>query len=137
MYPTPEDVLAPSRWLRQEFDETRIAFRRDDMRLMVSAVRRRDRHLPPTLSSGPCWELRCRQRAGEATDDARLGYVPTRERALDTLLRYMDRLNETIEDDGGLVPRSTIESLGGSARTVDDGRGRPSTERSDVDTLIQ
>lgn len=137
MYPTPEDVLTPYRWLREELGEKRMAFERDDGRIEVSAVRRGERRSPPTLCSGPCWELRCRQRAGEASGSVHLGYVPTREVALETLLGYMKRINETSEDGGGPVPRLTIEPFLGNAAVCGGDRYRTPTERLDVDTPSQ
>lgn len=106
-----------------------MEFRRDDDRFTVSAVRSERCPPPPDLTSGHGWELRCRQRAGEASSTTSLGCVPTRDVALDTLLRYMERINETIEGEIDRSPGATIELLA-EERTIDDPDAPTRTERT-------
>lgn len=117
MNPVPDDVLLPCHWLRKEFSADRMEFRRDDGRFAISAVR--SGRCPPLSdpSFGCGWELRCRQHAGEASSTTVLGYVTTREVALDTVLKHMERINETIEGEVDLSSGAMIDLLAGRTTT--------------------
>lgn len=130
MYPVPDHVLLPCHWLREEISEDRMEFRRDDDRFAISAVRRGE--CPPL--PGPCpgrgWELRYRQRAGEAASVTTFGYVTTRAIALDTVVRYMERINEAIEGEVDLTPSAVVDLLGEEDAIGDHGWKRTSMERT-------
>jgi hypothetical protein len=130
MNPVPNDVLLPCRWLREEFNDDRMEFRRDDDRLTISAVRRGS--CPPLPEFSPCrgWELRCRQYAGEASNANTVGYVTTREVALDTVLRYMERINEAIGGEVDLSLGAMIDLLGEDSTAVDPDDRKSTTKRT-------
>lgn len=131
MNPVPDDVLLPYHWFREEISEDRMEFRRDDDRLAISAVRRGECPQPSNWCPGLGWEVRCRQRAGEATSAVSLKCVTTREIALDTVLRYMERINEAIEGEGDLAPNTMVELLAEETIIGDpDDRERTPTKRT-------
>lgn len=128
MNPVPDDVLLPCHWLREELSDDRMEFRRDDERFAISAVR--SEGCPPRSdpSSSHGWELRCRHRAGEASSATTLGYVTTREVALDTVLKHMERINEMIEGGVDLSSGAMIDLLAGRT-TADDPDDRTRTTK--------
>ncbi len=133
MKTVPDDILLPCEWTPENLHEDGMVFRRDDDQFAVSAVRTEECPTFPDLSSSQWWELRCCQRAGEATSSTSLGYVTTRESALETLLTCMQRINEAIESDGGLTPHAMIETLKQEATTDHRDRWRrTSGDRIDV-----
>lgn len=134
MNPVPDDVLLPCHWLRKEFSGDRMEFRRDDDRFTISAVRSEE--CPPRSdpSSSHGWELRCRQRAGEASSAVTLGYVTTREGALDTVLKHMERINETIGGEVGLSSGTMVDLLTGRT-TIDDLDDRTRTRKRTAEEL--
>lgn len=117
MNPVPDDVLLPCHWLREEISDDRMEFRRDDDRFVISAVRSEGRPPPPDPSADHAWELRCHQRAGEANSVTTIGYVTTREVALDTVLEHMERINETIGGEVDLSPGAMMDLLAGRSPT--------------------
>lgn len=133
MKTVPDDILLPHEWTAEALHEDGMVFRRDDDQFTVSAVPTEECPTLPDLCSSQCWELRCRQRAGEATSSTSLGCVTTRQSALDTLLTYMQRINEAIESEGGLTPHAMIETLKQGATTEHRDRWqRTFGERIDV-----
>ena len=131
----PDDTFLPCHWIRDEIREDRMVFRRDDDSFAISAVRREGGLPIPVLDVCYCWEIRCQQRAGEATSTTTLGHVTTRESALDTVIRHMDRINEAIESEGGLPPSSMVELLADGTTTGDGDRERTPTKRINANTL--
>lgn len=133
MKTVPDDILLPCGWVPGDFREDRMEFRRDDDRFVVSARRTEECPPLPGVCSSQCWELRCRQRAGEAANTTTIEYVTTRETALETLLTYMQRLTEAIGSEGGLTPSSMIDTLGRESTIGRRDRWRrPPAERTDV-----
>ena len=134
MNPVSDDILLPYHWFREEFSDDRMEFRRDDDRFAISAVR--SGSCPPLFDpSFDCgWELRCRQHAGEASNTTILGYVTTREVALDTVLKHMERINETIEGEVDLSSGAMIDLLAGRT-TTDDLDDRTRTTKRTAEEL--
>lgn len=130
MNPVPDDVLLPCHWIHERIREDGMEFRRDGDRFAITVLRRRE--CPPC--SGQCWEIRLHQRAGEARSSTSLGCVTTRRIALDTVLMYMERINEAIEREGTTAPGTMGELLAGETTSENDDWERPSPEQIDVDS---
>ena len=134
MNPVPDDVLLPCHWIHERIREDGMEFRRDDDRFAITVLRREECPSLPVLGSGQCWEIRLDQRAGEARSSTSLGCVTTRRTALDTILRYMTRINEAIDREGPLAPGAMIELLSGETPSENDDWERTSTEWITVDS---
>lgn len=112
MKPALDDILLPCGWVAETAHEDRIAFRRDEYRIRLVAEPVRESPALPGLCASRFWRLACEQRAGEAKSDMGLGYVPTMNGAVDTLLRHMQQINEVGGSDEGISLNRLIELLG-------------------------
>lgn len=130
MDPVSDDLLLPYRWFREEVREDRVEFGRDDGRFAISAVRTGECSSFAVPFLDRYWELRCRQRAGEAAGRVSLGCVTTRRFAVEQMVRYMERLNDIIEGEYDLSPGAMIDLLAerGTAARVETGSRAPRKE---------
>lgn len=112
MKPALDDILLPCGWVAETTHEDGIAFRRDEDRIRLVAEPAEDSPALPELCASQFWRLACERRVGEAKSDMGLGYVPTMNDAVDTLLRHMQQINEVGESDEGISLNRLLELLG-------------------------
>ena len=120
MMDAPTDRLAPSGWSCVTDDAATIAFEPDEWDGEVRATRQSD----------DLWRIQSVERVGEAESTRTVGYVSTRDAALDSLLEFMSAMNR-VRDRTGVVrsmlasslavraPATTVRSVTPEWRTAD------------------
>lgn len=80
----------PCGWACVRSDRDRIEYRPEDRRFVLAALE----------TDEETWELRCRQRVGEAESAVPLGFVSTRDDAVRCLFECMRSVNRTMREAG-------------------------------------
>lgn len=130
MKPSLDEIFLPCGWFTEAFREDRIAFTRGEDRLTLLAEPADESPAMPELCASRLWQLAYEQRAGEAKSDVTVGYVPTMDMAVETLLEHMRRINEIAGSDGS-ISRERLLELFEDESTIDDHDewGRTSSDR--------
>ncbi|MEM4780208.1 MAG: hypothetical protein QXG03_01375 [Halalkalicoccus sp.] len=119
-----DETLLPYGWRREVVEDDRIAFTREKDRLTLVAEQTDGHSALTRLCTGPVWQLRCKQRAGEAESGISVGCVTTMDTAMETLLTYMRQITEAAETNEGISVGTVIELLKDGATPDEDEWGR-------------
>lgn len=110
MSPLPEDMYLPGGWSCRGVAEGELSFARDGDRFVVEAER---------TSAGPCpefdcpyaWSLTYQQRTGIAVVGGSIGFVTTREAAIEGLIACMRHINTALGAGPDVDLRATLEDV--------------------------
>lgn len=107
MSPLPEEIYPPEGWSCREAREERVSFARDGDRVVVAADRTTDSP-QPSLDCPYAWVLTYRQRTGVAIMGGSVGFVTTKDAAIEGLFTCMRQVNAALDRSGIDIDLHTV-----------------------------
>lgn len=136
MSPLPEDTYLPGGWSCRGARDGELAFARDGGQFVVEAERTTEGP-DPELDCPYAWALTYRQRTGVAAVGGPVGFVTTRDAAIEGLIACMREVNAALGAGPAIDLRTVLDGVDLSdevPRAVEDERPAADPPRPDQST---